>query len=180
MNNDIITLKFYNKINNVSNNMKINQRYINDTSNNKPEMNSNISKNNKNYYSSKESNMNFSGNKNKQKIKGSKIISLNKIKKKEENKIIIINDSKRLKVKDITRKLENYNSNLYINNSSTKNYKEITTGRDILVKTPNSTQRGAQIISSKIKYKHNNKTININKVCQKINLISPKKIYLSL
>ena len=146
MNNDIITLKFYNKINNVSNNMKINQRYINDTSNNKPEMNSNISKNNKNYYSSKESNMNFSGNKNKQKIKGSKIISLNKIKKKEENKIIIINDSKRLKVKDITRKLENYNSNLYINNSSTKNYKEITTGRDILVKTPNSTQRGAQII----------------------------------
>ena len=44
MNNDIITLKFYNKINNVSNNMKINQRYIKDISIKKPEININISK----------------------------------------------------------------------------------------------------------------------------------------
>ena len=174
-NNDIITLKFYNKINNISNNMKINQRYIKDTSINKPEININISKNNKNYHSSKESNINFSGSDNKQKNKGSKIISLNKIKKKKENKIIIINDIKKLKANNIERTLDNYNPNLYFNNSSTIAYKEIKTGGNILVKTPNSTKRGVQITSSKIKYKHNNKTININKNGQTINLLSPKQ-----
>ena len=76
---------------------------------------------------------------------------MNIIKKKKENKIIIINDTKKLKVNNIARKLDNYNPNFYFNNSSTINYKEINTGRNIFIKTPNSTKRGAQITSSKIK-----------------------------
>ena len=179
MNNDILTLKFYNKINNVNDNkFKINQRYINNASINKLEMNNNYSINNKNYNSSKEQNINCFGNNNKQKNKASKngikIISLNKTEKKKKNKIII-NDIKKIKNNDIERKLDNNNPNLYFENSSSIAYKLKNIGRRILTKTPNSIKRGTQITSSKIQYKQNNKTINVNKICQKINLFCPKQ-----
>jgi hypothetical protein len=164
-NNDIISLKLYDIINSPKNNyIKINQRYINDSNiNNKSEMNIN-SINNKNYHISKESY--FDERNNNLIIKSSKnetkILSLNKIQRKDKTKP---------KFNYISREINNYIPNSYLNSSLSISHKSTYTGRTIFVKTPNSTKRGTQITSTKIKYKQNNIILNSNKN----NLLSSKQ-----
>jgi len=162
-NNDIISLKLYNLINNTSNNyIKINQRYINDSIiNNKSEMN-------KNYQFSKESNIDK--NNNNITIKCSKnetkILSLNKIKRKDSTKPIFNN---------ISREQNNYISNTYFNNSLSIAHKSTHTGRSLFIKTPNSTKRGTKITSTKIKYRQNNIILSSSKVYPKSKFLSSKQ-----
>ena len=162
-NNDIISLKFYNIINNSNNNyIKINQRYNNDSIIvNKPEMN-------KNYHFSKESNIVGSNNNPiiKRTKNETKILSLNKIQRKDFTK---------LKFNYISREQNNYISNSYFNSSLSIEHKSTCTGRTIFVKTPNSTKRGTHITSTKITYRQNNIILNSNKVYQKKNFLSSKQ-----
>ena len=116
-NNDIISLKLYDIINSPNNNyIKINQRYINDSNiNNKSEMNIN-SINNKNYHISKESY--FDERNNNLIIKSSKnetkILSLNKIQRKDKTKP---------KFNYISREINNYIPNSYLNSSLSISHK---------------------------------------------------------
>lgn len=168
-NNDIISLKLYNIINNPKNKyIKINQRYFNDSIINKQELNNNNSMNNKNYDFSRESNIVDSNNNPKIKFakNETKILSLNKIQK---------NISQKPKVNYNSRELNNYFSNAYFNNSLSITHKSTNTGRTIFVKTPNSTKRGTQITSTKIKYRQNNIILNSSKVYQKKNFLSSKQ-----
>ena len=163
-NNDLISLNLYKSINNPSTNIKINQRYINI---NKPENNNNY-KLNKNNHFSKESNI--IENNNNSIIKCSKnetkIISLNRIQSKDRAKP---------KFNYISREQNNYISYSYFNSSLSIEHKSTYTGRIIFVKTPNSTKRGTQITSTKIKYRQNNIILNSNKVYQKKNFLSSKQ-----